>query len=43
MQKTYIDKLAYIYIKDHKVLTTLSRGKDTWYIPGGKREKGLIL
>jgi 8-oxo-dGTP pyrophosphatase MutT (NUDIX family) len=37
-QKNYIDKLAYIYLKDGKVLTTLSRGKDTWYIPGGKRE-----
>jgi 8-oxo-dGTP diphosphatase len=36
----YIDKLAYIYIEDRKVLVTLSKGKDTWYIPGGKREKG---
>lgn len=38
MPQTYIDKLAYILIKDGKVLTTLSKGKDTWYIPGGKRE-----
>lgn len=38
MQKDYIDKLAYIYLKDGKVLTTLSHGKDTWYIPGGKRD-----
>lgn len=38
MEKTYIDKLAYIYLKDNKVLETLSRGKDIWYIPGGKRE-----
>lgn len=38
MDKTYIDKLAYIYLKDGKILTTLSRGKDTWYIPGGKRD-----
>jgi 8-oxo-dGTP diphosphatase len=36
--KTFIDKLAYIYIKDQKVLVSLSKGKDTWYIPGGKRE-----
>ena len=36
----YIDKLAYIYLKDGKILTTLTRGKDTWYIPGGKRESG---
>lgn len=38
MDKTYIDKLAYILIKDRKVLSTLSKGKDTWYIPGGKRD-----
>ncbi len=36
--KTYIDKLAYIYIQDKKVLMSLSKGKTTWYIPGGKRE-----
>jgi 8-oxo-dGTP pyrophosphatase MutT (NUDIX family) len=35
-----IDKLAFIYIQDHLVLVTQSRGKDTWYIPGGKREPG---
>lgn len=35
---SYIDKLAYIYLKNDKILVTLSRGKDTWYIPGGKRE-----
>lgn len=40
MDKTYIDKLAFIDIKDRKVLETLSKGKDTWYIPGGKREEG---
>lgn len=40
MDKTYIDKLAYIYIHDQKILTTLSHGKDTWYIPGGKRDTG---
>lgn len=38
MQKSYIDKLAFIFLKDKKVLVTLSKGKDTWYIPGGKRE-----
>jgi 8-oxo-dGTP pyrophosphatase MutT (NUDIX family) len=36
-EKTFIDKLAYIEIKDRKLLVTLSQGKDTWYIPGGKR------
>lgn len=38
MDKTYIDKLAWLYIKDGKLLVTLNRGKDTWYIPGGKRQ-----
>ncbi len=38
MEKSYIDKLAYILIKDRKILTTRSIGKDVWYIPGGKRE-----
>ena len=40
MNKTYIDKLTYIHIQDRKVLTTLSKGKDVWYIPGRKREAG---
>ena len=40
MQKSYIDKLAFIDVRDKKVLSTLSKGKDTWYIPGGKREEG---
>lgn len=35
-----IDKLAYIYIREQKILSTLSKQKDTWYIPGGKRENG---
>lgn len=38
MTKHFIDKLAFIYVKDHKVLVTLSKGKEIWYIPGGKRE-----
>lgn len=33
-----IDKVAFIYLKDGKILSTLSKGKDTYYIPGGKRE-----
>jgi 8-oxo-dGTP diphosphatase len=40
MKKHFIDKLAYIHLKDGKILTTLSKGKDVWYIPGGKREEG---
>ncbi len=35
-----IDKIAWIYIKDKKVLCTLSKGKNTYYSPGGKREEG---
>jgi len=37
MEKTYIDKLAFIEIRNRKVLETCSYGRDTWYIPGGKR------
>lgn len=33
-----IDKIAFIYLKDKKILSTLSKGKDAYYIPGGKRE-----
>ena len=36
----WIDKLAWIYIKDRRILSTRSRGKDTYYFPGGKREAG---
>ncbi len=38
MEKTFIDKLAFIEIKDRKLLVTISKGKDVWYIPGGKRD-----
>jgi len=34
----FIDKLAWIYIKDRKILSTRSKGEGAWYIPGGKRE-----
>ena len=33
-----INKIAFIYIKDGKVLSSLSKGKDTYYLPGGKKE-----
>lgn len=35
-----IDKVAYLYLKDRKILSTRSKGKDKYYIPGGKREAG---
>ena len=38
MKKDYIDKLAFIELRDGKILETCSYGKDKWYIPGGKRE-----
>lgn len=35
-----IDKVALIHIRSNKILTTLSKGKSKYYIPGGKREIG---
>lgn len=33
-----IDKIALLYFKDGKILTTRSKGKNAFYFPGGKRE-----
>ncbi|MBR1812915.1 MAG: NUDIX domain-containing protein [Lachnospiraceae bacterium] len=35
-----IDKIALLYLKEGRILSTRSRGKDVYYIPGGKREEG---
>lgn len=35
-----IDKLAYLHLKNNRILSTRSKGKDVYYIPGGKRELG---
>jgi 8-oxo-dGTP diphosphatase len=35
-----IDKLAFIEIQDKKVLVARTRGRDIFYLPGGKRELG---
>lgn len=35
-----IDKLAWIHLVDGKILSTRSKGKTKYYIPGGKRELG---
>jgi len=35
-----IDKIAYIETRNGQVLSTRSRGKTKYYIPGGKREVG---
>ncbi|MEL6483562.1 MAG: NUDIX domain-containing protein [Bacteroidota bacterium] len=35
-----VDKIAFIETKNGKVLSTKSKGKAKYYIPGGKRELG---
>lgn len=35
-----IDKLAWVFIRDGKLLTVRSKGKELFYLPGGKRETG---
>lgn len=35
-----IDKVAWLHLHEGKLLSTRSRGKDRYYIPGGKREAG---
>ena len=35
-----IDKLAWIEIKNDRILSTRSTGKSVYYLPGGKRETG---
>ncbi|AKV04172.1 NTP pyrophosphohydrolase [Labilithrix luteola] len=35
-----IDKLAWLCIENRKVLGARSRGKELFYLPGGKREAG---
>ncbi|MFH0837566.1 MAG: NUDIX domain-containing protein [Candidatus Aenigmatarchaeota archaeon] len=35
-----IDKLALLYIKNKKLLVAVEKGKNTFFMPGGKRENG---
>lgn len=35
-----IDKVAWLHLHEGKLLSTRSRGKDRYYLPGGKREAG---
>ena len=37
---TEIDKLAWLHIKDKRILCARSKGKATFYLPGGNREPG---
>jgi 8-oxo-dGTP diphosphatase len=35
-----IDKIAWLHLENGQILSTRSRGKDVYYLPGGKREPG---
>jgi len=35
-----IDKVAWLRLETGQILSTRSRGKDAYYLPGGKREAG---
>lgn len=37
---TIIDKVAWIRLEDGAILSSRSRGRDVYYLPGGKREPG---
>ncbi|GAB4382218.1 MAG: NUDIX domain-containing protein [Elainellaceae cyanobacterium] len=40
MNSTIVDVVAWICIRDKQVLCARTTGKDAFYFPGGKREKG---
>lgn len=40
VREMMIDKVALIVTKQGRILTTRSKGKQKFYIPGGKRERG---
>lgn len=40
MQSKRIETVAYIHILDEKILLTKSKGKNAFYMPGGKRDEG---
>jgi 8-oxo-dGTP pyrophosphatase MutT (NUDIX family) len=35
-----IDKIAWLHLAEGRILSTRSRGKEAYYLPGGKREPG---
>jgi 8-oxo-dGTP pyrophosphatase MutT (NUDIX family) len=35
-----IDKVAWVHLEDGRILCARPRGKDVFYVPGGKREDG---
>ena len=40
MTDSFVDKVAWIHLADRRILSTRSKGKAVYYIPGGKRERG---
>ena len=38
--KPYIDSLAWILVQDRRLLSVRTKGKQKFYLPGGKREPG---
>ncbi|MDQ8023571.1 MAG: NUDIX domain-containing protein [Moraxellaceae bacterium] len=35
-----LDVLAWVCVSDRRLLVVRTRGRDAWYLPGGKREPG---
>lgn len=40
MSAAAIDSLAWVHVRDRALLGVRTRGKDKFYLPGGKRERG---
>ncbi|AIG75646.1 Hypothetical protein AJAP_13825 [Amycolatopsis japonica] len=40
MSEAEIDSLAWIHVRDHRLLSVRTEGKAKFYLPGGKREPG---
>ena len=38
MNQDFVDKIAFLHVRDGKVLAALNEGNDTWFLPGGRRE-----
>ena len=40
MAEDFIDKIAFVHVREKRVLVALNKGSDAWYLPGGHREPG---
>ena len=40
MHQEFVDKIAFVHVRDGKVLVALNQGNDNWFLPGGRRESG---